>query len=291
MDIKSFPTKLPWKEGGVCLPFFNNNKYVLYYKGTDPSFVFSYVESLFEWADKTFLHAGAVSDGCNAYIFTGGGGVGKTSLVLGLLQNLNMYRFMSDDWLILGKNLAFPYPKRIRIYDYNVINDKTIGRRLFGFKYPLVLTYLKSLNKLRRKFPSKTIRFLLHNYNYVRLVDVNDICNCLKEIQPLPIGKIFLLTKGSSQKILKHETDHERLAYLLSRVNYYERLYLYHEYYKYLINSFYKTEITVKLEDRIQKDYELFREAFRNKEIYVLEMPTINDSTLKEILNLLIESG
>ena len=70
----------------------------------------------------------------------------------------------------------------------------------------------------------------------------------------------------------------------MARVNYYERLYLYREYYKYLINSFYTAEINAQLENRIQRDYRLFREAFENKEIHVLDVAKIDDNTLEKIL-------
>ena len=192
---------------------------------------------------------------------------------------------MSDDWLILSKDLAFPYPKRIRIYDYNIISNRFIAKRVFGLKYPLVRLYLKSLNNLKCKFPSKTIRFLLNNYNYFRSVDINTISDCFKEIQPLPVGKIFLLMNSSPREVSECETDPEKLAYFLARVNYYERLYLYREYYKYLINSFYTAEINIQLENRIQRDYKLFREAFENKEIHVLDLSKIDDNALEKILH------
>jgi GTPase SAR1 family protein len=54
-----------------------------------------------------------------AFIFTGGGGVGKTSLVSNFLRR--SYEYLGDDWILLGKQgIAYPFPKTVHVFDYNL---------------------------------------------------------------------------------------------------------------------------------------------------------------------------
>ena len=50
------------------------------------------------------------------------------------------YNCLTDDWAIIERGKAFPMPKRIRIFDYN-LKHKEIAKRVLGFKrlyyYPL----------------------------------------------------------------------------------------------------------------------------------------------------------
>jgi serine kinase of HPr protein (carbohydrate metabolism regulator) len=101
----------PWgNKKGFYLPFGDQKRTILYEEGTTLSAIVSYLEMFLSWKDKTLLHAGAVADQQGAYVFTGSGGVGKTSSIINLIRN--GYSYLGDDWLIVGNGQAFPFPKQ-----------------------------------------------------------------------------------------------------------------------------------------------------------------------------------
>ena len=92
------------------------------------------IPALFFFSDQvTLIHGSAVErPGEGAIIFTGTGGVGKTSLELELILG-HGYRFLADDICILTAggsvhpNMAFP-----KIYAYNTLQDPLVRRRLLN---------------------------------------------------------------------------------------------------------------------------------------------------------------
>lgn len=69
----------------------------------------------------TFLHASGIAgpDG-RGILFTGTGGVGKSTTLLELM-NLGELRYLSDDLAVLSEaGIAYRYPKRLQIYAYNL---------------------------------------------------------------------------------------------------------------------------------------------------------------------------
>ncbi|PSG98650.1 MAG: hypothetical protein BRC29_00805 [Nanohaloarchaea archaeon SW_7_43_1] len=79
------------------------------------------------------VHASAVEKDGEAYVFTGFGGVGKTTLGLYLAEN--DYKLMADNLVFLKDGKVYPYPEMLRVTDFTVertsILEKT-GERVFG---------------------------------------------------------------------------------------------------------------------------------------------------------------
>jgi hypothetical protein len=79
------------------------------------------------------VHASAVEKDGKAYVFTGFGGVGKTTLGLYLAEN--GYRLMGDNFVFLKDGKVYPYPEMLRVTDFTLENisevEKT-GEEVFG---------------------------------------------------------------------------------------------------------------------------------------------------------------
>lgn len=67
-----------------------------------------------------FLHASSVAVGDKAYVMPAWRHTGKTRTVLEMLKT--GAEFMSDDYTVIHKNLAYSYPKKINLFSYN-FND------------------------------------------------------------------------------------------------------------------------------------------------------------------------
>ena len=80
-----------------------------------------------------FIHASSVEKDGKAYVFTGWGGTGKTSILIRLVMRDQM-NFLSDDLSIINSREKSVYlnPKFIQIYPYNVRGDHQLYRKLMG---------------------------------------------------------------------------------------------------------------------------------------------------------------
>ena len=142
---ENLPTKPAGSLKGMYIPF-KENEYVLWYEeGVPLNVLISYCEALMYWPDKTILHAGGVTKEGEALLFVGGGNVGKTSSVLNLLRE--GYEYLSDDWIVIDKNKAYPLPKTLHIFDYNLKN-KEVAKSVLGIKRFLYKPFFKLLEVL-----------------------------------------------------------------------------------------------------------------------------------------------
>lgn len=79
------------------------------------------------------LHASAVEKEGKSYVFTGFGGVGKTTLGLYLAEN--GYKLLGDNFVFVKEGKLYPYPEMLRVTDFTLENvsglEKT-GEEVFG---------------------------------------------------------------------------------------------------------------------------------------------------------------
>lgn len=79
------------------------------------------------------VHASAVEKNGKAYVFTGFGGIGKTTLGLYLAEN--GYKLMGDNFVFLKDGKVYPYPEMLRVTGFTLdkisILEKT-GENVFG---------------------------------------------------------------------------------------------------------------------------------------------------------------
>lgn len=81
--------------------------------------------------NQVFLHSsGVVSDSEEAILFTGWGGVGKSSACVQLV-NHGDWKYLADDVIIINANgEAYCYPKKILLYGYNTEGNSDLERTL-----------------------------------------------------------------------------------------------------------------------------------------------------------------
>jgi hypothetical protein len=167
---RSLPTKLYGCLKGMYIPFDEDEKTLGYDDGVALSKALYYFECLMWWPSKTSLHAGTVAKNGKAFVFTGGGGVGKTSIVLNLLKN--GYDFLGDDWLIIEGNKAFPFPRRVHIFDYN-LKDEEIAKQVLGWKRYYYKPMLKLFESGGRLAPHKYPRFAFERLREQAMLSVD----------------------------------------------------------------------------------------------------------------------
>jgi len=268
---------------GKYIPFREGENTLWYNKGVDCNSLIYYCEWLMWWPDKTRLHAGAVTKNGRSFIFTGGGGVGKTSCVLNLLKN--GYDYLSDDWLIIGGNMAFPLPKRIHIFDYN-LSDAEIAKRALGWKRFHYKLMCKLCDWGSRYALSKYSRFafkvLKPKYLSIKLQKLYPES---KVASPSKISKIFYLERRNINKI-KIETDitSKELARRMAYVNMYEWNDIFKEYYKYVYLFGIRNE---RIENKLYHELKLMHETFKDAEIYRVIIPKNIDLTKVKLTSLL----
>jgi len=113
----------------------------------------------------SFLHASAYLDNNTAVITMGWRGTGKT---MGILSHIKSHKILADDLVIIDtQGYAYPYPRPIRIYSYN-ISSLPYGKfeKLKYFIKSLLtphwqpVEYIHYYNSSDTKFPISKIDYL-----------------------------------------------------------------------------------------------------------------------------------
>jgi len=281
------PTRRAGGLRGLLLPLKPHEDTLWYNFGMDAATVLEYCEALMWWRDKTFLHAGAVSKNGEAFIFTGGGGVGKTSLVLNFLRR--GYEYLGDDWILLGnQGVAYPLPKTVHVFDYN-LKDEEIARRVLGSKKYYYKVLFKLLKIGESVAPNRYVRFLFQRFRPHFNVPIQKLCQKAKIASPSSVSRVFFLErknlKGRYIEV-SEEVSPEEIASRLAYVNLFERNYFVKEYCHYAYEFGVRNE---KVEERFNHDFEILLEAFKKTEICRVSIPKGLDLTSVNLQSLLQE--
>ena len=198
------PTKPKGCKYGFYIPFNERGKKIFkYHVKTVFKVAIAYIIPLMNWPDKVLIHAAAITDLDEAYVFSGSGNVGKTSIVLAAIGE-DKYRILSDDWLIVGNGKAYSTPFPIRIYPYNLITTDSYFdalKKAWGNKI-----YIKKTKAILWKFlfnhaPHRYIRFALQNLMPVFSLSVKDISPETYQPKNFPIKAFVFLERRKSIKL------------------------------------------------------------------------------------------
>lgn len=90
--------------------------------------------SLFLCPEKApFIHGTAVSHNNQGIVFSGSGGVGKTSLMIGLLKSSPSWAYLSDDRTLIDQEGVIQYyPPRMVIKRHYLAIDRSVQARYFA---------------------------------------------------------------------------------------------------------------------------------------------------------------
>jgi hypothetical protein len=282
-EHEDLPTKPAGCKKGFYIPFGERENVLLYQEGIPLNVLLSYCEGLFWWPDKSILHAGGVCKDSKAFIFTGGGNVGKTTIVLKLLKH--GFEYLSDDWLVVDCEKAYPMPKTIHVFDYN-FKDKEIANRILGAKKFLYKPYFSLLEYLREHFPHRYVRYGLEILKPMFHANLNKINPDAKIGSPTRISRIFFLERSNSvNKIyLNEDVQAEELARRAMHINLYEWNFVYREYSRYAYLFGIKNE---KFEKKPYHEYEILYNAFKRNKVIQVIIPHKMDLSKEDIISLL----
>jgi hypothetical protein len=268
---------------GIYLPF-SMDEDTLYYDENLPSLdiVLAYAQGFLWWPDKTILHAGAVEKNDKAFVFSGTGNVGKTSIVLNLI-NTGDFNYLADDWLIIDKEKAYPFPKLIHIFDYNLKN-KEIAKKMFGRKSIYYRILFNLIDLCWKYAPHRYFRFILDAFKPKFSVPFTKFSSNFRLGTTSKVNKLFFLERGNVDRIvIKNDITPEEFARRLSYVNMHEWNFFFNEYYRYV--SQYNAESQI-IEKRFKHDYEIMLNLSRNAELYRMVIPKGIDITRIDLMSI-----
>lgn len=287
---RPLPTQIWGLNKGIYIPFDESENTLLYDEGMEnvrplDRFLDSF-EFLMWWSDKARLHAGAVAKDDKAYVFTGEGGVGKSSSVLKLLKE--GYNYLSDDWLIIGAGKAFPFPKRIHIFDYN-LKDKEIAKRVLGYKRLYYCPMCKLLEYGSKFSPHKYIRFFFDRLRERTMLTVglHKIYPEAKVAPPSSISKVFLLERKKVDHDhieVKKDITSKQLARKMAYYNMFEWSHMFKEYYHYIHLFGIRNK---RIENRLDNNIKIMNETFGKCDLYRVILPKRLDLSEVDLTSIL----
>lgn len=277
-------TKPAGSREGMYIPFREDQNTLWYDYGVPVNVLLNFCEGLMWWPDKTILHAGAVAKRGKAFVFSGSGNVGKTSIVLNLLKE--GYDYISDDWMVIRAGEAYSLPKPIHIFDYNLKNND-IARAVLGHRRFLYKPYFRMIEFAREHAPHRYIRYALEVYKPVFYVELGKLSPGSKVAPPMKIDTIHFLERKDTASIqIKDDISSEDLAMRMAYVNLYEWNFIFREYYKYSYMYGIRNE---RFENRYAHDFSIMFDAFSKAKLRRVVIPRKLDLTkvqLTELLNL-----
>lgn len=142
----------------------------------------------FKLAQKGYslLHASSISIDDKGFIFVGGPGAGKTSIILNLIRDNNA--FLSDEITILSNNgMIYNFPLPIRIYNHNLVNNLHFRKNIT----------LSKIFKIKSKY--LIYRLSLKYIKFPQHVEAEKLFDRIGEKSP--IHSLVLLSKTTENKI------------------------------------------------------------------------------------------
>ncbi len=277
-ERRLLPTRIRGSRERMYIPFGESENTLWYDEGIERERLLDHflngIEFLMWWPGRAWLHAGAVARKDEAYVFTGEEGVGKTSIVLNLLRE--GYDYLSDDWLTIGCDKAFPMPKRIRIFGRNLKN-RELAERVLGYKR---LYYLPMSNLLESgsKFSShRDIRLIFGKLKARTMLRV-EIQRMFPEAQvasPASISKVFLLERKKIHRIeVKQDVSSWELAQKMAHYSMYWWDHMLREYYFYVHHFGIRNR---RIDYKLSRDVRIMNEAFEKCDLYRVTLPEKSD--------------
>jgi hypothetical protein len=135
--------------------------------------------------EVVFIHSSAVTKNKNATLFAAWRNTGKTETIL-KLSTKNNYAYMSDDYVVLHRNKAYSFPKKINLFSYNL--NKELMRALPKTNVIKLKTFMyikKTLERLSYIMPNKTIAKV-----FFRVSELAEVATNFK-ISPSQLGMNF----------------------------------------------------------------------------------------------------
>jgi hypothetical protein len=80
----------------------------------------------------TFVHASSVAAGGEAVMFSGTGGVGKSTSLLSIMESSDRFTYLADDLVIVDSTgTLWRHPKHLQVYEYNLRSSPSARLAVF----------------------------------------------------------------------------------------------------------------------------------------------------------------
>lgn len=253
----------------IPLSEINEKLVIRFERGLMPAYIMYMLEPIIYlkqlYKGKALIHACSLALEDFSIVFPSWGGTGKTSIVLYFIEK--GFNYMSDDWTFIGyEGKAYAYPRRIRIYHYNLDIFPWLKTMLKNKK---LIYRMKILDFLRRRSPSRFLRIAFNRLTPYYSVKPKEIFPETNISLTKDIRYIFLLKKSIKNRTEISEIDIKELMISIKNCILYERNYFFQFYHRY---AFFNGEIEL-IEKSIDKLIEVLRMAFTNKELYRIDVP------------------
>lgn len=205
---------------------------------------------------KTLIHAGAIIRNGSVSVISGDAQVGKSTLIDGLLDD-DSISVLSEDYVIIGDNIATAYPKQTRTY-YDSWIKKRLRNDTFEEKCNIATFFLFS-----------KLRFM--GVEAKRVVDYDELYGKERLSKNGKYGLVYFLKRDGEDVSIKEICDYE--AARVSTEN------LKNEFGN--IDGFY-TIITSLCQSQdlnvfFDKVYKVFLSNYHNKKLLDISIPFYND--------------
>ena len=161
-------------EYGVRLERPNANLIILEVNQECNEWIILCLQLLLLELDCSIIHGAAVEKNGKVILFPSWGGVGKTAIVMTMVEKYH-WKILGDDMIILNHNKILPYLKPFYIYPYH----KTLFPKLFKDKKHHIISVMKlnsileriipSLKKALRSYPKLLAYLRKHNVQSMRI--------------------------------------------------------------------------------------------------------------------------
>lgn len=198
---------------------------VLYHPSLDPTHILPWVESLLHWEDKTLAHAcGVVRDG-QARVFFAGPKTGKTTTLLGLVRDGDA--FLGDDLVVVGNGRAYPYPKTVHLYDYNLVDDADLRARVLsrGLPWGALLRARGTAARASRHLPTRGARFMAETAfgRMIASAPIDRVVPGARVAEAAPIVKAVWLVRVDADSFRRTSLSRDDLAERVLNATFHER--------------------------------------------------------------------
>jgi len=275
--VDDLPTRPNGALKGMWIPFLSNDNTLWYEKQADFEFLSHFVDGLIWWQDKALLHAGGVAKLDEAFLFVGGGNVGKTSTVINLVEK--GYDFIGDDWVVLETTQVRPLWRTLHIHDYNLSNPKR-ARAILGMRAPVYRAISWMLRVGMDRIPQRHLRYVLssiRDHQLVVNIDLQKINPEARLARPARIAKIFYLERSNSTNIsVTTDIAADQLARRMAYVYLYEWNFLFEEHNKY---AYRYGDTGGRLESRFDQIVSIAQTAFIGSQLLRVAIPNKLDLT------------
>ena len=271
-NSQALPTRLLADTKGMLLPLGERQSELLCNEGIDAGVIFNMAEPFISWADKCFMHAGAVSKNGRAMLFPAALDTGKTSTVMQLLQK--GYDYLSDEWVVLDrKATAYPFPKKIHIINHNLEGDKAMVLRALKGNYAayyLYLWYFWIWLLFYRHFPVRRVRALLGFFRPILFQDIQALLPDIVIGQPSVISHVFYLQRAKVADITIDKMDSGEVARRMSFWNQFEKREFIKEYHLYAAT---RNVRNAMIERMLDHEMGIMHDAFSKAKVFRVSLP------------------